>query len=77
MAALLITFRQMVPGLKGMKRILEYLKDILHFNGALILLFLFRWIPGSTFSIFRLCCLVNINCMFGHLSPLRGLGLEK
>lgn len=32
MAAPLVTFRQMVPGLKGMKRIFDSLKDILNFN---------------------------------------------
>lgn len=39
MAALLVTFRQMVPGPKGMKRIFDSLKDILNFNGALIFYF--------------------------------------
>jgi len=34
MAAPLVTFRQMVPGLRGMKRIFDSLKDILNFNGA-------------------------------------------
>lgn len=39
MAALLVTFRQMVPGLKGMKRIFDSLKDILNFNEALIFIY--------------------------------------
>lgn len=39
MVALLVTFRHMVPGLKGMKRIFDSLKDILNFNGALFFFF--------------------------------------
>jgi len=38
MAAPLVTFRQMVPGLSGMKRIFDSHKDILNFNGVLIFL---------------------------------------
>lgn len=37
MAASLVTFRQMVSGLKGMKRIFDSPKDILNFNGVLLL----------------------------------------
>lgn len=40
MAAPLVTFRQMVPGLSGMKRIFDSHKDILNFNGVLIYIFL-------------------------------------
>lgn len=41
MAAPLVTFRQMVPGLKGMKRIFDSLKDILNFNEELFFFFSF------------------------------------
>lgn len=43
MAALLVTFRQMVPGLKGMKRIFDSLKDILNFNEALIFIYAYLY----------------------------------
>lgn len=36
MAAPLVTFRQMAPGLSGMTRIFDSHKDILNFNGVLI-----------------------------------------
>lgn len=35
MAAPLVTFRQMAPGLSGMTRIFDSHKDILNFNGVL------------------------------------------
>lgn len=39
MAAPLVTFRQMVPGLKGMKRIFDSLRDNFNFNAAIFIFF--------------------------------------